>query len=85
MAQLDGSHDGYHYDAFWSVQDDTVFWGAVISRDGDVLGRTKGKLTRAALKDDAAGAVRSVVTHAIDNGVEQHSGTTPGTGHPLDH
>lgn len=77
MAQLQGSHEGFDYEAFWNVQDQTVFWGAVISHDGHVAGRPKGQLRRAALEGDAAEAVRKVVLSAIDKGVDIHSEEHP--------
>lgn len=69
MAQLQGSHAGYRFDAFWSVQNDTVFWGAIISQDGHVMGRPKGQLQREAIDGDEAGAIRHVVATAIDKNV----------------
>ncbi|GAB3033472.1 MULTISPECIES: hypothetical protein [Oleiagrimonas] len=69
MAQLQGSHSGYRYDAFWSVQQDTVFWGAVISQDGHVMGRPKGQLQREAIDGDEVEAIRHVVATAIDKNV----------------
>lgn len=74
MAQLEGTHGDYAYEAFWNLQDETLFWGAVVSRDGTVVGRPKGQLRRSAVHGDEAAAVRAVVESAIDEGLDMGPG-----------
>jgi hypothetical protein len=80
MAQLQGSHRGFEYDAFWNIQEQTLFWGAVISQEGNVVGRPKGQLKVEAYDGEASDTIRDVVISAIDKGVGVNSDEHPKLG-----
>lgn len=66
MAQLHDTHGEFDFEAYWSVQDEMLFWGAVVTRDGEVVGRPQGQLRCSAIKGGESEAVRHLVQGAID-------------------
>lgn len=70
MAQVRGTHAEYEFEMFWNVQDRTLYWGAVIYRDGHVVSRPHGQLPQAALEDEDEAAVRALVIQSIDENLD---------------
>ncbi|NII10954.1 hypothetical protein [Oleiagrimonas sp. C23AA] len=70
MAQVEGEHGEHHYEAFWNVQDQAIYWGAVVRLDERVVGRPRGILKLSAIDGNEEAAVRKVVEEAIDEGLD---------------